>query len=602
MTHPISRRIAAAMVAAAFAFVASCADEGSPTETPAPDTGDDPIWSWRLQAPLPSTYDLYGVFATPAKIFAVGASGIIVTHDGERWVPQPSPTNGDLRGIHGTSSAVVWAVGDDGTAIRFDGSAWREINLESGEDLTAVWALSPDVALAASLDGVVFKYSGSDWSSISGDLGSLYGVWASADTNVYAVGRQATICHFNGRFWDIWDDPQRPEVTFRGVWSASTNDVLVVGDDGYAVRFDGVGWRPDPTPTSDTLHCVYGSGWGDPVLVGNNGTIVRDASTGWRMEVGGAVEDLFAVAAYTDAVDREHVVAVGTKTILAGSSDWAPLTRGTMHLLNDVWGDASDNVYVVGQAGTVLHFDGDTWQLVTTGEMKDLHRVWGTGSGISVADAAGGIHTFDGSDWNYDGGELAGGPLHLVDIWQIPGGRLVCVDGANGYYLDGRRWTPLSTRTTGSYLTGIWGKSNANIYAVALGGGIFRYNGYDWAAMDSQTGMHLTAVWGDGKGRVFAVGYAGTVLTYDGFGSAWTKMSTNMFHNLHRVWGTSGFNVLAVGDLGSVLRFNGFEWESLRVDTVEPLYGVWQNSEGDIYTVGGNDVMDGLIYRYEGTR
>jgi hypothetical protein len=319
------------------------------------------------------------------------------------------------------------------------------------------------------------------------------------------------------------------------------------------------------------------------------------------MEDAGTAGDLFGVAAYTDAVDREHRIAVGANTILSGSNDWTLMTRGTMQLLNDVWGDAPDNVYVVGQAGTVLHYDGGGWSLVTTGEMKNLYRVWGTANGIAVADAEGGVYAFDGIDWAYVGGEFRVAQPHLVDIWQIPGGKLVCVDGLSGYYLDGQFWEPLSARTVGSYLAGIWGDDDDDIFAVALGGGIYRYNGYDWAAMDSQTATHLISVWGDGKGRVFAVGYAGTVLTYDGFGATWTKMRSGLFHNLHRVWGRSGFNVLAVGDLGTVLQFNGFEWETLSVDTVEPLYGVWEDEAGNIYAVGGDDIMDGLIFRYQET-
>jgi hypothetical protein len=601
MRHHKVYPIAAAALAAALLFATSCSDEESPTGTPPPDNGGEPPRSWVLQSQLPSVYDLYGVFATSARTIAVGAGGVIVAHNGERWAPQLSPTTSDLRGIHGTSGGVVWAVGDGGTALRFDGVSWQEKSLASGEDLTAVWAVSPDCVYAASLEGMVFKYDGSDWSAVTRDYGSLHGVWASADTNVYAVGEQATICHYNGLFWNVWHDSRHPDVTFRSVWGASANNVLAVGDDGYAVRFDGAGYLPDPTPVSDTLNFVYGSGWGDPTVVGNHGGILRDASTGWQVEESGASNDLFGVAAYTDAVDREHRVAVGEKTILSGSSDWVPFTRGTMQLLNDVWGDAPDNVYVVGQAGTVLHFDGDAWGLVTTGEMLDLYRVWGDALGVSVADKLGAVYHYDGVHWEFVGGYGLAGAAELIDIWQIPGGYLVCVDGPNVYYMDDRSWKWFPSQPKGAYVTSIWANSNDDIFAVALGGGIYRFNGFSWTAMDSRTTEHLIAVWGDDRGRVFAVGYNGTVVSYDGIGSVWTKMNTKVFQNLHRVWGTSGMNVLAVGDLGTVLRFDGFDWKSIRIDTTEPLYGVWQDEEDNIYAVGGNKIMDGLIYRYQTT-
>jgi hypothetical protein len=117
--------------------------------------------------------------------------------------------------------------------------------------------------------------------------------------------------------------------------------------------------------------------------------------------------------------------------------------------------------------------------------------------------------------------------------------------------------------------------------------------------METGTREHLRSVWGSDRGMAYAVGDFGTVLSYDGIGTVWTKINVNLYHDLHRVWGSSVTDVLAVGDLGTVLRFNGFDWEPIRVDTVEPLYGVWQDDENNMYVVGGNDIMDGLIYRSE---
>jgi hypothetical protein len=601
MKNPVLSRILMATVAAALSFAAACSDDVPPTVPPPPDNGGDPPpRSWVQQTALPSVYDLYGVFATSARTIAVGAGGVIIAHDGQRWVPQLSPTDSDLRGIHGTSGGVVWAVGDDGTALRFDGTAWNEINLDSGEDLTAVWALSPDVAFASSLDGFVHKYDGSNWSAFSRDYGSLHGVWASSDINVYAAGDRATVYRYNGLSWDYWHDSLRPDVTFRSVWGASANYVWAVGDDGYAVHFDGAGWRRFPTPASDTLHCMYGSGWGDPTAVGNNGTIVRDASTGWRVEDSGTSEDLYSVAAYEDAVDREHRVAVGAKTILTGSSDWTPFTRGTMHLLNDVWGNTPNNVYVVGQAGTVLHYDGSSWELMATGQMGDLIRVWGYQARLSVADTEGNIYSLDATGWQRVGGfDIM--LFETTDAWQIPNGNLICSAGNTVWVMRDGAWDPLATPPGGLVTTGVWGSANDNIIAVALGGNIVRYNGSDWEAMETGTREHLTSVWGGDKSMAYAVGEFGTVLTYDGIGTVWTKININMFHDLHSVWGTSVTNVLAVGDLGTVLRFNGFEWESIGIDSVEPFFGVWQDDTENIYAVGGNDPMDGLIYRYQTT-
>jgi len=369
--------------------------------------------------------------------------------------------------------------------------------------------------------------------------------------------------------------------------------VAVLTDD-----IDGAGWRRFPTPASDTLHCVYGSGWGDPTAVGGNGAIFRDAATGWRAEDSGTRSNLFGIAAYTDAVYREHRVAVGPKTILAGSGDWAPLTRGTMHPLNDVWGNTPNNVYVVGQSGTVLHYDGSSWELMTTGQMGDLIRVWGYQSVLSVIDTGGNVYSFGPAGWQRAGG-FDFTASDVTDAWQIPNGDLICSAANTVWVMRGGTWDPLEPPPGSFVVTGVWGSTNSHIIAVARGGNIVEYTGSGWIQMQTGTREHLSSVWGSGKGMAYTVGEFGTVLAYYGIGTVWTKINTGIFHDLHRVWGTSGTNVLAVGDLGTVLRFDGFEWRSIRIDTAEPLYGVSQDREDNVYAVGGNDVMDGLIYRYE---
>jgi hypothetical protein len=47
-------------------------------------------------------------------------------------------------------------------------------------------------------------------------------------------------------------------------------------------------------------------------------------------------------------------------------------------------------------------------------------------------------------------------------------------------------------------------------------GTILHYDGAVWSQMDSGTSEHLTGVWGASERDVFAVGVGGTILHYDG--------------------------------------------------------------------------------------
>ena len=74
----------------------------------------------------------------------------------------------------------------------------------------------------------------------------------------------------------------------------------------------------------------------------------------------------------------------------------------------------------------------------------------------------------------------------------------------------------MSSGTT-SYLWGIWGNSESDVFAV---GGtidqstILHYDGTSWSAMSSGTTSFLKDVWGSSGSDVFAVGKNGTVLHY----------------------------------------------------------------------------------------
>ena len=598
MNRPLTPVITAVMVAAILPLATFCSDEDSPVEPPG--NGTDPPRSWVMQTGLPSAYVLYGVYATPTITVAVGAGGVILRHNGERWVPQAVPPGPALRDVEGLGSSFVWAVGDSGAAYHWNGTAWLDISLPDGHDLTGVWPVNADAVFVSSRASHIYKYDGADWTAISPLGGERYDIWAESPANIIAPGNDGQVFQGDGSSWWINVDMDHRDVSIRGVWGSSGSGVYLVGDGGYASHLDRGPFESIDTPVTDTLYSVSGTGWGGPMAVGANGTILSLDSGGARAQESGTDRDLFAVSAYVDAVDAEYRVAVGDNVVLASTSEWRPFTRGTMPLLNDVWGRAADDVYVAGEAGTVLHFDGAGWEIITTGVMPHLWRIWGDASSVSVADQWGQVNTFDGTDWRWVGGFDRPGTSAPIDVCQIPGGHLVAAAHGQPLVMAGDQWARLGpVPVPNTYFEAIWGSSNSVVIAVARRGGIYRWDGTDWSLMTSQTLEDLVSVWGSNRYQVFAAGTNGTLLTWDGIGSTWSKLNTRVIHDLSRVWGTSGSNVFIVGNVGTVLKFDGFGFETMSIDTVEPLFGVWQDDAGTITAVGGNDIMDGLIFRYQ---
>ncbi|MBF0497110.1 MAG: hypothetical protein HQK58_11145, partial [Deltaproteobacteria bacterium] len=67
---------------------------------------------------------------------------------------------------------------------------------------------------------------------------------------------------------------------------------------------------------------------------------------------------------------------------------------------------------------------------------------------------------------------------------------------------------------TASSLSGIWGSSGTDIFAVGTSGTIMHYDGNLWTAMTSNTTKTLLSVWGSSSTDVFAVGEDGVIMHY----------------------------------------------------------------------------------------
>ena len=79
----------------------------------------------------------------------------------------------------------------------------------------------------------------------------------------------------------------------------------------------------------------------------------------------------------------------------------------------------------------------------------------------------------------------------------------------------------LPVTLTTSSISGVWGSSGTDVFAVGHGGTILHYDGTGWSSMSSGTSSTLKDVWGSSASDVFAVGAGrGTILHYDG--SSWS--------------------------------------------------------------------------------
>jgi len=189
----------------------------------------------------------------------------------------------------------------------------------------------------------------------------------------------------------------------------------------------------------------------------------------------------------------------------------------------------------------------------------------------------------------------------LTGVWGSSASDVFAVgEGGTILHYDGATWT---MTLEGKSLNDIWGSSAEDVFAA--GEGILHFDGETWSAVPVPEGSPpLTGVWGSSSTDVFAVGFFGTILHYDGL--AWTRMpATFTEENLLDVWGTSGENVFAVGEGGTVLHFDGLEWVKMSVPATDDLTGIWGLSANDVYVVGTSlplpRALRSSILHYDGT-
>lgn len=223
-------------------------------------------------------------------------------------------------------------------------------------------------------------------------------------------------------------------------WWMSTDaripeDRWIVGgtaDEGMILHHDGTTMRTvDPGVEVPLLNWVQRFDDGTVIVVGNRGTTLRFDGTAWSRDDpvtdadlwgvwGSAPDDLWAVGG------AEGMAPVILRDTGSGFAlvDLPTLQRPGVTVFFKVWGSGPDDVYVVGQHGAVVHWTGTALEELHVGASDDLIGIWGTGPDRIVT--VGGRRNGTAAVW--DGVSWAN-----PDLTGIPGLNGVWVDGATAH-------------------------------------------------------------------------------------------------------------------------------------------------------------------------
>ena len=177
-----------------------------------------------------------------------------------------------------------------------------------------IWGSSSNDVFAVGGDGSILHYDGNSWSAMSsGTVRNLKSVWGSSSSDVFAVGNEGTILHYDGTSWTAMTTASSTSPTFFDIWGSSSSDVFAVGSQGSIMHYDSNSWS---AMFSGTVHTLKGIDSGSGVFtVGDSGTILGFNVEAPTEEVPTPTEEVpAAVRDVEERTTEAAAEAVGEKT------------------------------------------------------------------------------------------------------------------------------------------------------------------------------------------------------------------------------------------------------------------------------------------------
>jgi hypothetical protein len=370
------------------------------------------------------------------------------------------------------------------------GNKWNSSNYVTFQNFTGV---SPDQGYVATL---VSKDDIDD----AGENKNLYGIWGNASDNIFVVGSDGTILHYDGK------------------------------------DHNGVKWVKIKSNSSKTLRNIWGtpsiSSNSNPdkiVAVGNSGEILEYQNGAWK-----------------------RVVSSGNKTCFPSGSNYSGFD------LYGVYGTGWDNITTYGDYGTSPYkWSGtQTWyKYCGSPPPKTSNKYWkylgqDNGTKWRPYDYRGWMYRMFRSNWEVKSGYNT----HIFSVGydrSTNQGFIFKEQPSKGSY-----YKKISSIKS---INGIWGSSINNIYVVGNNGKITRStNGtssYSWKSLASPTNKNLNGIYGASDSYIYAAGDDGTIIYYGGstYNNQWKLVPKITSQTLNSVWGSDRTGIYTVGNNGTII-------------------------------------------------
>ena len=263
---------------------------------------------WKPAPSAPNLFAAIDVWAfSETDVWVIDGSSTIQRYDGDAWSALDSGSNAGILCIFALSSTEVWLC-SGGDLLFYDGATFEPMNVSQPtglSGLTDVWASSPNDVWAVGDDAIVAHYDGNAWGRTIAGSPFKSSIWGSGPSDVYALST-FDLMHYDGSTWT--------EVDLDGgggdgqVWGTSANDVWVMPDSSELSHFDGTQWETiDTFDFVGDLTAVWGPSSDDLWAVGSAGAIAHYDGSSWRQvahqQIGAPYLRLFLAVHGTSSTD-----------------------------------------------------------------------------------------------------------------------------------------------------------------------------------------------------------------------------------------------------------------------------------------------------------
>lgn len=408
------------------------------------------------------------------------------------------PTGINTFGFHhlwGTSADNLVASAAQGYIwFQRQGTSWKKSSSSSGivytgNTATDQWLISGGIGTGQS--GDLKRWDGNLSNNAQKVIGLPRGLGITRmfappgdpQSPLFLVGEGGVIHQFDrkrGKLTTLLKGVSANPATLRDIYGFSPNDVWAVGDEGTITHYDGVKWQDLKKVTLNHLKRLWGISVSEIWAVGDAGTIVQIVNGQPRVVSSGTTENLSSVW----GVNATQVYAVGANaTVLEwNGSTWSKNTatnaKGT---LSAVWASGDRGVWIGGNnAGSLslTRYDGTSWAPVSIpmpSQGPNVVNIRGSSSNNVLVSVNGGLSKcilrFDGSSWsNINPAE----PQVANGIATFGADSIYSVGEETQIYIAGKK--PPGLMPGPRYLYGLWGSSAKDLWTVGELGSVLHRN------------------------------------------------------------------------------------------------------------------------------